>query len=105
MNYQITRAAASLPPTLHGYVALAACAEAPRAIPPAERIVRQLTEQFKAALATRGTGDDRSFETDVTVTSAEEKDLATALWALKKCGYSTVVRHRANDRRVVTLSW
>lgn len=105
MTNPCIRAAASLPPTLQGYVALATSTEAPRAIPPAERIVRQLTEQFKAALATRGTGDDRSFETDVTVTRAEEKDLATAIWALHKCGYSAVVSHLANDRRVVTLSW
>lgn len=97
--------ATSLPETLQIYVARATDIEAPRTIPPAERIVRQLTEYIKAALATRGTGDDRSFDVDVTASIAEEKDLATALWALHKCGYSTIVRHLANGRRVVTLSW
>lgn len=105
MNDQFSRAAASLPLPLQDYVAIATGAEAPRAIPPAERIVRQLLDQIKAALATRGTGVDRSFELDVTVTSNEEKDLATALWALHKCGYSTVVNHLAHGRRVVTLNW
>lgn len=105
MNSQLGGASASLPAPLQDYVELADAVTAPRAIPPAERIVRQLIEQFKAARATRGTGDDRSFEADVSATSAEEEDLATALWALHKSGYSTAVRHLANGRRVITLSW
>jgi hypothetical protein len=105
MKDQFQRASASLPSSLRAYVAPAPDLEAPRAIPPAERIIRQLTAHIKVALATRGTGDDRSFEVDVTATSNEEQDLATALWALHKCGYSAVAHTRENGRRVVALSW
>ena len=105
MNDQFLQATASLPSSLRDYVAPAPDPAAPRAIPPAERIIRQLTENIKAALATRGTGEDRRFEVDVIANSFEEQDLATALWALHKCGYSAVVRHLENGRRVVALSW
>jgi hypothetical protein len=105
MNLPISCAAASLPPTLQGYVAPATGLDAPRAIPPAERIIRQLTEHIKAALSTRGTDGNRSFDVDVSATRAEEQDLATALWALQKSGYSAAVRHLGHDRQVVTLSW
>lgn len=99
MSTPLAPAAASLPPALAPFVAVAA----PRPeVPAAERIVGLLLEKMKAAIANCQPVAGSVFE--ACITGDAPCDVDTALWALQKSGYQASTSTREDGERILRLS-